>query len=255
MEETSRKKILFSMVSIAIDGRAQIELLVKSAKLNFLTDHDVEFVLFTDDLSINIEGIRLIEICCEKNRLIPYYVYQKLLSLNHIDLTKYDYIFVHDIDQIYVNQVTDSDLLVERLCLLEHFTHEKINLLIRGWSDVIDFPQDDLEHTMGNFFGGPSKIIQELVKTATNTYETYKDHKYAMCDFFAIHPDEVVIMKHVSDFGIEPKRMSVSFNSSKPAFLSDMKAANIDENYLNFKLIHGTKSNMELSDIIFKKLI
>lgn len=250
-------KILFSMVSVVNIKIEQIDLLVKSAKKYFLTNHNVEFLVFTDIKNTQeIENVKFIQIDNSFCDCISCYQFQKVLSLNYVDLNQYDYIFVHDIDQVYVSQVLDSDLLSNDLCILNHLAKEKIKMGINWWSNIIKI-DNDLEHTTGNFWGGPKHLIKLFLEYSNNFWDINKDYKNERINFFTEHPEEVMLIKFIDYYRIKERRISCSLNFDESSFMTAITInGDIKDNQLkNFKLIHDTKVNMNWSKELFFKSI
>jgi len=151
-------KILFTAVSVKQIPEDQLSLLIDSAKKYFLKDHQVNFVVFTDmSEHPRIQDVNFVKIDNSHSESLNYHQFQKVLSLNYCNLDNYDYIFVNDTDQMYINPVTDDDLISDQLVILNHFDSncKTKSSLENFWSDVIRIEDPEIEHTMGNFFGGP----------------------------------------------------------------------------------------------------
>jgi len=237
------------MVSVVKIPEDQIELLVKSAIRFFLINHDVDFVVFTDiEPTPHIERVNFINIDNSFSNVITYYQFQKILSLNYINLNKYDYVFIHDIDSLYLNEVIDSDLLTNELCILDHFTKFTTKDNIFKWTDIVTINNDTLYHTMGNFWGGPSEIIKNFLEFSNLFWEKNKNYNFNDTGFFSMHSEEVLLMKFIDTYNIKEKRISSSLNYDTPAYLTDFKGnGNLLKNLSNFKLIHDTKYFIDLS--------
>jgi hypothetical protein len=104
-----------------------------------------------------IQDVNFVKIDNSHSESLNYHQFQKVLSLNYCNLDNYDYIFVNDTDQMYINPVTDDDLISDQLVILNHFDSncKTKSSLENFWSDVIRIEDPEIEHTMGNFFGGP----------------------------------------------------------------------------------------------------
>jgi hypothetical protein len=250
-------KILFSAVSVVKIEIEQIDLLIKSAKRYFLCNHEIHYVIFTDikDTPI-IENVRFINIDNSFSKSISYYQFQKILSLNYINLDYYDYVFVHDIDQVYVDYVDDSDLLTNDLCVLSHLNGEKIKTGLKWWTNIIEI-ENDLEHTTGNFWGGPTHLIKLFLEYTNKFWNINKDIKNERVNFFSEHPEEVLLIKFIDYYRIKERRLSSSLNFDTPSFLTSITHNGDIKDYQlkNFKLIHDTKVNIEWSNILFSKSI
>lgn len=248
-------KILFSIVSVKQIPIKQIKICLKSAKKYFLTNHDVDYVIFTDITDAPNIGAKYIQIDNSFSDKKTYYQFQKLLHLNYIDFNQYDYIFICDYDTWFINPIIDDDLLENKLCILEHFGRIKIKPLINLWTDVITINNDELGHTMGNFFGGPSHIMEQLKNHTNNIWENNKNYHYKDFGFFSYHSEEVVLIDFVDKCNPPLKILSSSFEYNQPAFLTDFHAnGNLLEHFKNFKIIHDTKyllNIIQLSEKLF----
>ena len=248
-------KILFSMVSVVNIETEQIDLLVRSAKKYFLINHNIDFIVFTDvKEKPTISNVNFVDIDNTFSNSKSYYQFQKILSLNYVDLGKYDYVFVHDIDQVYVSEVNDSDLLSNDLCILNHLGKEKVKTGIGWWSNVVQI-DNDIEHTTGNFWGGPTHLIKLLLEYSNNFWSIHKDHKNERVNFFTEHPEEVMLIKFIDYYRIKERRITSSLNFNESAFLTAITTnGNISDSQLkNFKLIHDTKVNIDWSRELFRK--
>lgn len=245
-------KILFSMLSVVSIPKKQINTLVRSAKKHFLKNHDIEFVVFTDQKERPyIEDVSYIEIDNTYSKTIHYYQFQKLLSLNYINIEQYDYIFVNDIDQVYVNDVTDEDILTNTFSVVNHFYPFKMSNEIENWTDIFNHINTDFYYIMGTFFGGPKHIIKDFVTYTNHIWDKHKDYKYRDFDFFSKNPDEVIIGCFLAENNIGVTRLSSSIEHSRPAFLTNFEYLfNHQKNITNFKLVHNTKVLYWLVDYI-----
>jgi len=245
-------KILFGVVSVNHIPINEISILSKSVKKHFLINHDVDFVVFSDVENLpNIENVIYINVDNNHTKLTTYYQFQKLLSLNYVNLDEYDFIFVCDSDSVFVNEVLDSDLLTHELSLLSHFGKINAKDLFNQWTDVFEL-NNDIEHTMGNFFGGSSNVIKQLLEFTNKIWGKYKNHNFSNTGFFSLHSEEVVIIKFLSESNIVEKRLTSSLDYYQSAFLTDFKGnGNLLNNLHNFKLIHDTKYFFKLYDSIF----
>jgi hypothetical protein len=252
-------RILFSIVSVTHIPEKQIKICLKSAKKYFLVNHDVDYVIFTDlETPPKDIGARYIKIDNSFSDKKTYYQFQKLLHLNYIDFNQYDYIFVCDYDSWFINEITDEDLLTNELCILQHFGRIKIKPLINLWTDVIQIDDDNLGHTMGNFFGGPSHLINQLKDFTNEIWDKYKNHYFKDYGFFSYHSEEVVLVSFVDKQKPPHRFLSSSFEYNQSAFITDFHAnGDLLKNYKGFKLIHDTKyllNILELSDKLFEDI-
>lgn len=248
-------RILFSMVSVSKFLTEEINLLVESANKYFLSNHLVDYVVFTDILeSCEVKDYKIIKIDNSFCDSISCYQFQKVLSLNYINLDSYDYIFVHDTDQVYIGKVNDEDLLTGDLYIPNHLGKEKTKTGLKWWTNAVEI-DNDYEHTSGNLWGGPSHIIQLFVNFSTKFYNDKKNNIIERINFFSQHPEEVMLIKFIDYYRIREKRISCSVNFDTPAFFTDIRInGNINKKQLqNFKLIHSTKVNIVWSKMLFDK--
>jgi len=253
-------KILFSIVSVVHICEREISILVQSARKHFLTSHDLDYVIFTDVTpTIPIENTRYIQIDNSHCKSRTYYQFQKLLSLNYINLDEYDYIFVCDNDSIFVNDVVDSDFdfFTPDLCVLNHFGMQKnasltlspvkIKNYIHHWTDIITIEDENLEHIMGNFWGGNPKTVKELLGFTNDFWKKYKTYNFNNINFFSYNSEEIIIIKFIDLFKIKEKRLTTGLNFEFPAFLTDFKGfGDLYRNLYRFKMIHDTKYLIKL---------
>jgi len=259
-------KILFSIVSVVEIREHEISILVQSAKKYFLTNHDINFVVFTDvDTPPYIKDVKYININNDHCDSRTYYQFQKILSLNYINLNTYDYFFVCDNDSVFVNDVIDSDFdnFTPDLCVLNHFGEQspinslnlvpiKIKKFIHHWSDIITIENDELEHTMGNFWGGNQTTIKKLLEFTNNFWDKHKNHDFNGLGFFSNHSEELILIKFIDLYKIKEKRITTSLNFENPAFLTDFKGyGDLVKNLHRFKMIHDTKYLIKLCHKIF----
>lgn len=245
-------KILFSSVSVINFNINELNLLYNSAKKFFLQNHTLDFVLFSD-IDINIGGVRTIKIDTPHIQSTNFYQFLKVLTLNEIDINVYDYIFVNDNDQMYVNYVEESDILTNELCILSHFypsvkTKDQIIL----WSDIVEINDPNKQHTMGNFFGGPKFLMQQFLNFCNIFWETHKDYSFNGTGIFSVYPEEVLLIKFLIDNNIQEKRLISQLHFENKGFMTNINAyGNLIENIKNFKLIHNTKHDLDFSQKIF----
>lgn len=243
-------KILFTSVSVVNCSKQELEILYNTAKKFFLSNSNVDFVLFSD-CAISISGVDVINVNLENNST-SYYALLKILSLNYINLDNYDYIFINDSDQMYVSCIDSKDLLTNELYILSHFYEIRTFDGISNWSKVLKIKDKNIKHTMGNFFGGPVKIIKELLNYCNDYWKMYKNYDY----FFSQYPEEVLLMKFISEKNIKEKRLSAQIRFENPGFMTNINAfGDLLPNIGNFKLIHNTKINMKLAQKIYEKVI
>lgn len=231
----------------------EIELLVKSAKKYFLINHDIHFVLFSDlDVKLSNSDIKVIKIAREDFTYLSYFHLQKILSLNYINLDSYDYVFVHDTDQVYVGPVYDVDLLSNDFCILNHFYKLNAKISVGQFTDVFDIDNRTLEYTMGNFWGGPTHLVKLFLDYTNVIWSLHKNHSYNELGFFSYHADEVVLIKFIDFYRIKERRINCSLDFTKSAYLTSItRTGHVLEHLHNFKLIHDTKVNLPWSNQLY----
>ena len=154
--------ILFTVVCLNCAPLDQLRLLIESTRKKFLKTHNVKIVIVTNT-DVSYPGVDIVNIAVDGINNENYFQLYKILALNHIDLDNYDYVFVSDIDQMFINAVEDNDLLLGKLCIMQHFYPElRTADNMQFWSDVIQVTDRNSRHTMGNFFGGPVTIIKDV---------------------------------------------------------------------------------------------
>jgi hypothetical protein len=265
-------KILFTAVSVKQIPEDQLSLLIDSAKKYFLKDHQVNFVVFTDmSEHPRIQDVNFVKIDNSHSESLNYHQFQKVLSLNYCNLDNYDYIFVNDTDQMYINPVTDDDLISDQLVILNHFDSncKTKSSLENFWSGVIRIEDPEIEHTMGNFFGGPKEIIKSFLNFSNEIYRKYKNNIFPRANFFTMYPEECLLIKFICDNDIKEKRLRPATSFEK-AFMTNINACiqnilEIEEKDFekvlseaaakfkeNFKLVHNTKCAMKLCRKLFE---
>jgi hypothetical protein len=247
--------ILFATTSVVRVSEEELRLLYSTAKKKFLTEHTVEYVLFSDK-EVSFDGVKVVKVETPHIQSPSYYQFLKVLNLNHVDLSKYDYVFVSDSDQMFVNDVTNDDILTNQLCILSHFYPEiKTKEHIHFWSDVVDINDSSIRHTMGNFFGGPSTIITDFLNFCNSYWDKYKNHNFNGTSMFSLYPEEVLLIKYIIENNIEEKRLSSNLYFDQESFLVNINCyGDLKANIKNFKVVHNTKHDLllaeELHDII-----
>lgn len=245
--------ILFTSVSVVNSDIDQLNLLYSSAKKFFLPGNNVRHVLFTDN-DIAIEGVETVRIESPHIQSPSYYQFLKVLSLNSINLDLYDYVFVNDVDQMYVDYVQDSDLLSNQLCILSHFFPTiKTKEQLMHWSDIVEINDANVQHTMGNFFGGPVSIIKEFLAFCNDFWNKHKDHSYNGTGMFSLYPEEVLLIKFIVDNNIQERRLQSQLHFENKGFMTNINAfGDLVENLKNFKLIHNIKHDISFAKKIYE---
>ena len=250
-----------------------LEVLFKSAKKYFLPNHDVDFLLITnkDDIKLDLDFVKTI--------IIDYDVYNnwhgyamKVLNLGYVP-KEYDYIFGIDVDSIFVNEVTDEDVLSNDFVAMKHWMNPTFNDILQSVTEhiTVDFDGDSETWVMGNFFGGKSKKIYELFEVSTQIHnDLFGKVLIERYNFYTGYPEELFIGKYINENKIDYKYligcMGFSYSPTENFFLGDCEFLyqefvknNSDEtlfpNTDNVKLLHGTKLNLDILNIFSKKHI
>lgn len=234
------------------------EVFFESAKKYFLVDHDVEYLLITNTKKkIKKKYIKTIVV---DHRPSEYHhiLLMKVLAIKYIK-EKYDYIFVSDSDQIFVNHVVDSDLLDVDYNLTQHFMRLKYKDALPTMTKFVNVKHDDeTPWVMGNFYGGRYENIMEMCEmTQKNHDELYGRYIMNEFGFYSKYPDELFISKYAYETNVNYKFLSSepTFDENTKAFLSDFS---LNENdYLNkkkVKLLHNTKKDINFLKKIRNKI-
>jgi len=233
---------------ISENNRFMYDCLYKTAKKYFLKSHDVDLIFISND-DIEIDGVNNIKIDYD---LVGYdhMLLMKILGINFIE-QKYDYIFVSDGDQIFINEVNDDDLLDSNFSFFDHYFKPTIKSILPEISDIVDLNFDTTKEkwTMGNFFGGSQEVMLDLLKHTKVYHEKYLGKEFSTRGFYARYPDEIFLLKYAFENNVPHKRLKCTINpvgSSEQFFLSDFTPD--DSQYIlftNTKLIHDTKKDLE----------
>ena len=221
--------------------------LYNSGKKYFLKNNDVDFI-FVNNFDFDFDGVINIKI------KYPLYSYQhmllmKILMLNYIDRKKYDYIFVNDGDQMFIDYV-DDNFLKNDFNIMEHFFHPNAFQILNDLTNIIKIHDGvkNEEWTMGNFFGGKSEIFFNIVDFVNVHHEIYIKKMNNEANFYSIYPDEVFLMKFMVEKKMKFNRLNtitVPGISEKKYFLSDFQDdINLYPNINNTILLHNTKKNI-----------
>ena len=140
---------------ISDDNRFMTNCFYESAKKHFLPHHDVEFI-FMNNSDITIDGVTNINFDYQIEGFWEMCL-MKILSLKFLK-NKYDYIFVHDNDQVYIKDVNDK-ILESDFTFLDHFYTPTVKDIYEQVTDIVElnFNTSEEKWTMGNFFGGKQK--------------------------------------------------------------------------------------------------
>ena len=241
----------FGNKGISDDNRLMFNTLYDSAKKNFLPNHDVDFIFLTNDDTIHIDDVINIKF---NHFVLGYHhcLLMKVLSLRYIE-NVYDYIFVSDHDQIITNVINDSDLLLEDMYILQHFFNPTVKSIYYDVTNPeimkLNFDISKYRWTMGNFYGGKSKIIKEYLNFVEIQHsESLKlNYMHPGVNFYAKYPDEFFLIKYVYENDINYKILNSSPESTLDVFLSDfVEDENLYPTLTKAKILHNTKKNLEL---------
>jgi hypothetical protein len=247
-----------------------IECLYNSGKKYFLPNHEVDFIFITNDERNKIEGVQNIVI---DYNIVDFWhaCLMKILCINYID-KEYDYVFVNDYDQFYVNEVTDDDILKDDVTILEHYYStigdvrvETINTVIIN-NKLIPLNFDTEKHlwTMGNFFGGKFELMKTLSKSTEQDHEKYMNLHFGGGGggFYCQYPEELFLIKYIYENGLTPNLLSTNQSvkhDRRPVFQTQFEpinptqetATSIDDISLHpqiydiVKLVHNIKIDLD----------
>lgn len=236
------------------------EIFMLSAKKHFMKNHDVDFILLTNTLDIDLNEkvnsfVKKV-IYPEKINNFSSAISCKIFGLEMLS-NNYDFVFSSDVDQIFVSNVNDSDLLNHDFSIMSHFFSSKYKDVLPSVNNAIEFTPsftltDDYIWPMGNFFGGKQSNINELILNYKDLHNKLKNkkHKYPRYNYYALYPDEMFLGDYCYSNNIKYQLLTTVVdyrNTKKSFFLSDF-IGNVNEilNIKNVKLLHNTKKNMEL---------
>jgi len=233
-----------------------LECLYKSAKKFFLKEHNVDFIFITNDETIKIDDVKNVVI----NHKVDGFWYMclmKILSLKYLE-EEYDYIFVNDTDQIFVNEIGD-ELLKDNFYLLNHFYYPTIESIYRDITPPVEkndivplnFENKNDYWTMGNFFGGKSELMKNLCSFTETQHNLYVREKYHPdFHFYTRYPEELFLIKYIYENKISHTRLHANGNPKATGmnyFMGDFyDKENIYPNIPEIRIIHNTKKNVEL---------
>jgi hypothetical protein len=239
---------------ISDDCRFMTNSLYDSAKKYFLPNHDVEFIFMTNG-DFTIDGVTNINFDY-KIEGFWHMCLMKILSLKYLK-DEYDYIFVNDNDQIYINEVNE-DILNHDMSIVEHFFTPTIKAVHDEITDSVDLNFDTTSEnwTMGNFFGGKQETMRHLLNLSLKWHEFYltKPLKEGV-GFYCRYPEELFLIKFIFENKINFNRLNtvVDFHlTNDKFFLSDFRDnGDFYPKTDNVKLLHNTKKNLnKLKEII-----
>lgn len=220
--------------------------LYKSGKKYFLPNHDVDFIFLTNgDYTINdVKNIRF-------ERPIDGFwemCLMKILSIRQLQ-DKYDYIFVHDTDQIYIKDVSE-DILDPDFVLLNHWFSPPLKDVHGGVTDIVklNFDSTGLQWTMGNFFGGKYENMMNLLEMTEREHQNHLGHNFDGQHFYARYPEELFVLKYAYENNINIKRLDCVMHpnlTDQEVFLGEYNVDMEETNKIkNATLLHNTKLNI-----------
>lgn len=229
---------------ISDDNRFIINCLYESAKKYFLPSCDVDFFFISND-DIKIDNVNNIKIDYPLTNFW-HMCLMKILSIKFLP-KEYDYIFVNDTDQVFVDFVSE-DILENNFNILDHW-HDYIENVHSRITKKISLEFNDVLKkdmwTLGNFFGGKSKNVYELLDFTEKIHNEYFNLKE---DFYTIYPEELFLIKYVYE-----KKINFNRLKSRPYpnpdksdnFLSTFNNDTVSlfgGNHVSSKLLHDTKN-------------
>jgi hypothetical protein len=253
-----------------------VEVLFKSGKKYFLPNHEVEFLLITnhDFIELNhLDYVKLIKVDYDIHNNWHGYL-MKLLGIEFVP-KEYDYIFSLDVDQIFVNEVVDDDVLSHDFVVMKHWSNPTYSSILSEVTNFIDIDFNGEEEfwVLGNFFGGKSKKMYELFEKSNKIHNDLLNKKIMEhCNFYSMYPEEMFVGKYINENNVNYKYLtgSLGFDEGEEAkrslFLGDFEHLwrkyvqndndeTIFQNITNVKLIHQTKINMDAFKIFSKYYI
>lgn len=237
----------------------------KTAKKYFLKNHDVDFITITNHGDyINNPDVKVIKVNYPIEGLY-HALTMKVLCLEFIE-EDYDYIFVADADQIFINEVTDNDILSNDYVFLRHFFRPKFNHILAENTDClkINFDGEFVEWSMGNFFGGTRNTMEGLLEYSKKIHEeNFGKNIKEGYGFYCRYAEEFFISAYPYEKNINFKILSVITNPYDDIkhdyflsdFIDDNEEENLYEKIKNVKILHNTKKNMVQLDRVIKFFI
>jgi hypothetical protein len=237
----------------------------KTAKKYFLKKHDVDFLTITNiDNHINNKDVQVIKVDYPIDGLY-HALTMKVLCLEFVK-KEYDYIFVADADQIFVNEVNDEDILNDDYVFLRHFYRPKFNGILSECTDylTINFDGENVEWTMGNFFGGKKKVMEELLKFSKKIHEeNFPKNISKNYEYYCKYAEEFFVGAFPHEKNVSYKTLSSITNPYEDLnndyflsdFIDDNKEQTLYQNIKNVKILHNTKKNLEQLDRVIKFFI
>lgn len=241
--------------NISDDNRFMTECFFESSKKYFLPNHDVDFIFVTNG-EFNIDGVKNIHIDYTVSGFWEMCL-MKILSLRYLE-GQYDYIFVNDNDQIFIKEVSE-EILNHDFVFLDHWFNPSVKSIHQQVTNVVELNFDTSQYTwtMGNFFGGKSKNVFDLLSMTESEHKKHLGHNFEKIHFYSRYPEELFIVKYVYENNISHKRLNCCMNplsNSNEFFLSEFSVEESDHYKIkNSTLLHNTKQNFEKLRKIFKK--
>jgi len=240
---TKKDNEIISRESLYDDNKFIIESLFKTAKKFFIPNCDIDFIFITNT-DTKIDGVKTIKVDIELNNFW-HVCLMKILSIKYIQ-EEYDYYFINDPDQIFIDYV-DDDMLKNDFVILNHW-HQPIKEVHSYITNKITLNFDESKKedkwTLGNFFGGKKDYILELVELTEKIHlEYYKDGE----DFYTIYPEEIFLIKYLYENNINFKRLFTNEENGEKRFMyvmNDMVIKSlINDIHIpgSTKLLHDTK--------------
>lgn len=236
----------------------------KTAKKYFLKNHDVDFLTITNtDKHLDNTDVKIIKVDYPIDGLF-HALTMKVLCLEFIE-EEYDYIFVADADQIFVNEVTEKDILTNDYVFLRHFYRPTFKSILNENTDClhVGFDGDKVEWSMGNFFGGKGKIMKMLLDYSKEIhFQNFGKNVKEQFNYYCRYAEEFFVGAFPHEKMIDYKMLSVITNPyedlNNDYFLSDFfndETGNQYETINNVKILHNTKKNFNQLDRVIKFFI
>lgn len=246
------------------------DILFESAKKHFLKNHELDLLLITNHPQIQseLDFVKTIRVDHHIHNNWHGYL-MKVLCLEYVP-KEYDYIFSLDVDQVFINEVVDEEVLTNDFIFMRHWytpTYASILSEVTNFISV-DFDAEKAYWAIGNFFGGKSESMYDLFEKSNKIHnELFNKKIMESCNFYSRYPEELFVGKYAYENNTDYKYLtgSMAFDQEpdKNFFLGDFEylwrkyaSNNNDEsvfqNLTNVKLIHQTKINMEAFDKFLK---
>ena len=139
-----------------------VEVLFKSGKKYFLSNHEIEFLLITnhDFIELNhFDYVKLIKVDYDIHNNWHGYL-MKLLGIEFVP-KEYDYIFSLDVDQIFVNEVVDSDILSHDFVAMKHWCNPTYSSILNEVTNFIDIDSQLFNKLLFDFIGNIKPYLKD----------------------------------------------------------------------------------------------